>query len=693
MMGRPFSKEVQAMKVYGPNAIRNVAVVGHGASGKTSLVDALAYVAGSSRRHGRIKDGTTLTDFSPDEIEKQHSISLGCAHAEWLDTKINLLDTPGYLEYLGDVVAALTVSDAALVVLSATAGVEVGTEKAWELCDQFHLPRFLVIAAMDKENADFARVYEDVKAHLTPRVVPVEVPIGDGKGFHGIVNLFSGHCHEYKPGTRGEYDVVPCPKELEGQVKAYTDQLLEAVAATDDGLIERYLGGEEIPRAEFTAAMKRAVVAGAVVPLFCCSSELTYGTRTLMKEIVELLPAADEAPLPDGAPEAVPLLGRVFKTVSEAHVGDVTYFRLYRGEVRNGEEVWNAEHSLAEKLTHVSVPQGHDRMEVEKLAAGDIGCVAKLKDTHTGDTFCRREHPAELPPMAFPESVATAAVVAKRGEEDKVAAALHRLHEEDPSFHFEYNSELGQTLIHGLGERHFETVLGRAKRRFGVEATLERPHIAYRETFRGKAEGQGKHKKQTGGRGQYGDCHIRIRPRQRGEGYLFTDAIVGGVIPNKYIPAVDKGIQEAAARGVVAGYPVVDFEAECYFGSYHDVDSNEQSFKMAGILAFRNVAPQAKPVLLEPLMEVETLTPEECLGDVMGDLSSRRGQILGTERDGRLTRVRAIVPEAELYRYSTALHSITHGRGTHRETPHGYAEVPPDVAAKVAAEKGKAEEE
>jgi elongation factor G len=693
MMGRPFSKEVQAMKVYGPNAIRNVAVVGHGASGKTSLVDALAYVAGSSRRHGRIKDGTTLTDFSPDEIERQHSISLGCAYAEWLDTKINLLDTPGYLEYLGEVVAALSVSDAALVVLSATAGVEVGTEKVWELCDHYHLPRLLVVSSMDKDHADFARVYEDVKQHLTPRVVPVEVPIGDGKGFHGIVNLFSGHCHEYKPGTRGEYDVVPVPKEMESQVKAYSDQLLEAVAATDDGLIERYLGGEEIPRAEFTAAMKRAVVTGAVVPLFCCSAELTYGTRTLMKEIVELLPAADEAPLPEGAPADAPLLARVFKTVSESHVGDVTYFRLFRGDVANAEEVWNAEHETIEKLVHVSVPQGHDRLEVEKLSAGDIGCVAKLKDTHSGDTFCRRDRPMRLPPIEWPESVATAAVVAKRGEEDKVAAALHKIHEEDPSFHFEYNSELKQTLIHGMGERHFETILGRAQRRFGVAATLERPHIAYRETLKGKAEGQGKHKKQSGGRGQFGDCWIRIKPLKRGEGYRFVDSIVGGVIPNKFIPAVDRGIQESAARGIITGHPVVDFEAECYFGSYHDVDSNEMSFKMAGILAFRNVAPECKPVLLEPLMEVETETPEECLGDVMGDLSSRRGQILGTERNGRLTRVKAIVPEAEMYRYSTALHSITHGRGTHREKPYGYAEAPPEVTAKVAAEWRKEKEE
>lgn len=678
------------MNIYGPSAIRNVAVVGHGGSGKTSLVDALAYVSGTSRRHGRIKDGSTLTDTSPDEIERQHSISLGLACAEWMDTKINLLDTPGYLEYLGDAVAALSVADSAIVVLSATAGVEVGTEKVWELCDHYHLPRLLVVSAMDKDNANFARVYEDVRTHLTQRVVPVEVPVGDGKGFHGIVNLFSGHCHEYKANSKGEYDVVPVPPGLEAEVKAYSDQLLEAVAATDDGLIERYLGGEEIPRAEFTEAMKKAVVSGAVVPLFCCSSDLTYGTRTLLREIVELLPSAAEAPVPEGEAEGtVTLVGRVFKTVSEPHVGDVTYFRLYQGEIRNGEEVWNAEHSTGEKINHLSVPLGKERIEVDRIAAGDIGCVAKLRDTHTSDTFSRRDAPVHLPAIEFPVAVATAALITRRGEEDKLAAALHKIHEEDPSFHFEYSSELGQTLIHGMGERHFETILGRIGRRYGVHADLARPRIAYRETFKGRAEGQGKHKKQTGGRGQFGDCWIRIKPLKRGEGYRFVDKIVGGVIPNKYIPAVDKGIQESALRGVIAGYPVVDFEVECFDGSYHDVDSNEMSFKMAGILAFRNVASQSKPVLLEPLLEVETLTPEETLGDVMGDLSSRRGHILGTDRDGRLTRVRAIVPEAEMYRYSTALHSITHGRGTHREKPHGYAESPPEITSRIASEHQK----
>ncbi len=678
------------MKVYGSNAIRNVAFVGHGASGKTTLVDALAFVSGASRRHGSIKDGTTLTDYSPDEIDRKHSINLAIGHAEWLDTKLNLIDTPGYLDFFGEVVTGLHAADAAVVVLSGTGGVEVGTEKAWEVCDQLHLPRILFVSLMDKEHADFERVFQDVKAHLTPKVVPVEIPIGDGHDFHGIINLFSGHCHFYKKGTKtGEYEVVPIPSEYEALFKQYSEQLTEAVASTDDELIERYLGGEEIPREQFIKAVKKAVIEGAVVPLFCGSGELTYGTRTLLKKMVELFPSPAEVKPPADAP----LVGRVFKTMSESHVGDVTLFRLYSGEIRNGGEVYNAEHETVEKLNHLSVQQGKERFEVELLSAGDIGSVAKLKDTHTGDTFCWREVPVRLDPIPFPEPMATSAVVVKqRGEEDKLAAGLHKLHEEDPTFHFEYSSELGQTLIHGMGERHFDTILTRLERKFGVHAELVRPKVAYRETLKGKAEGQGKHKKQSGGRGQYGDCWIRLSPLARGTGYEFEDSIVGGVIPGKYVPAVDRGIQEAAVRGVVAGYPVVDFKAECYDGSYHDVDSNEMSFKLAGILAFRNVAPKARPVLLEPLIDVEVWAPDDVLGDVMGDLSSRRGQILGTESDGRLTKVKAIVPEAELYKYSTTLHSITHGRGTHRQKFRGYAEAPPEVSAKVAAENQKERE-
>ena len=618
------------MRVYGSDAIRNVAFVGHGGSGKTTLVDALAFVSGASRRHGNIKDGTTLTDYTPDEIARQHSISLGLAYAEWMDTKLNLLDTPGYLDFFGEVITALHAADAAVVTVSGVSGVEVGTEKGWEVCDHLHLPRVLFVGQMDKDNANFERVFADVKAHLSPKVLPVEVPIGEGPTFRGIVNLFSGTSHIYKPGTKsGEYDEVDVPAEHQADVKKYTDLLVETVAATDDALIERYLNGEEIPRAEVIAALKKAVLSGAIVPLFVGSAQLTYGIRALLTSLVELLPAPSELP----APVDARLVARVFKTTSEPHVGDVTLFRLYAGTLRNGAEVWNAEHEVAEKLNHLSVQQGKERLEVGELHPGDIGSVAKLRNTHTGDTFCLRDAPVRLPPIPFPEAVATAAVVVKqRGEEDKLAAGLHRLHEEDPTFHFEYNSELRQTLIHGMGERHFEILLGRLTQKYGVHADLARPRIAYRETFKGKAEGQGKHKKQSGGRGQYGDCWIRIAPRPRGAGYEFVDKIVGGVIPNKYIPAVDRGIQESAERGVVAGYPVVDFQVECFDGSYHDVDSNEMSFKMAGILAFRTVAPNARPVLLEPLADLEVWTPEDVLGDVMGDLSARRGHILGTER-------------------------------------------------------------
>lgn len=672
------------MKTYTSEAIRNVAFVGHGASGKTTLVDALAFVSGSSRRHGSIKDGTTLTDYSPDEIERTHSINLALAYAEWMDTKLNLIDAPGFLDFFGETVAALHAADSAVVVISGVSGVEVGTEHAWEECDRLHLPRLIFVSQMDKERADFERVFDDVKAHLSPKVVPVEIPLGSGEGFTGIINLLTRKTHMYKPGTRtGEYDESPIPEAFDDQFAKYDEQLTEAIAATDDELLEAYLAGEEIPRPRLVKALKQATLAGEIVPMFCGSPELTWGIQALLTEMVELLPSPLEAP----APAKAPLLGRVFKILNEAHVGEISFFRLYHGSIKNGDEIWNTEHGLAEKLSHLSVQQGKERSEVEVLHAGDIGSVAKLKDTHTNDTFSRRDQPVHLEPIPYPEAVAVAAVqVLKRGEEDKLAAGLHRLHEEDPTFHFEYSSELHQTLIHGMGERHFEIILDRLKRRYSVEAELTRPRIAYRETIRGSAEGQGKHKKQSGGRGQFGDCWIRISPRPRGAGYLFVDEIKGGVIPSKYIPAVDRGVQEAAERGVVAGYPLVDFQVACYDGSYHDVDSNEMSFKMAGILGFRNVAPKCKPVLLEPLVNIEVLTPDDVLGEVMGDLSSRRGQIVGTEQAGRLTKVRAIAPEAELYRYSTTLYSITHGRGTYHVSPHGYAEAPPDVAAKVAAE-------
>jgi len=695
------------VRPYKTGDIRNVAVVGHGASGKTSLVDALAFVAGTSKRHGSVKDGTALTDYTADEIERKYSINLAIAVAEWMDAKLNLIDTPGYLDFTGEALAGVWASDGAVVVVSATGGVEVGTEKVWDYAEQRGVPRMFFVSLMDKEHADFEKVYHQIKERLTAKVIPVEIPVGEGPEFHGIINLFSKKCHLYKKGTKaGEYEELDVPAEYQSRFDEYSRELIERIAETDDTLLERYLGGEEIGRDEAIRALKTGMARGEIFPLFCGAAELTYGTRALLSKLVELMPSpADRPPLEAqkwGAADKVavkpddagPFVAQVFKTISEPHVGDVTFFRVYSGTVKNGQDVWNAPRAATEKLNHLCVAVGKDRTEVAELHAGDIGVVAKLRDTHTNDTLSTRETPIVLPKIPFPEPVITVAVeVKQRGEEDKLSTGLHKLHEEDPTFHHEFDAELGQTLLRGLGERHLEIVVGRLARKFGVHAQITKPKVAYRETLKGKGEGQGKHKKQTGGRGQYGDCWIRLAPLPRGSGFVFDDQIVGGVIPRQYIPAVERGIVEAAQRGPVAGYPMVDFKVELYDGSYHDVDSSEQAFKMAGIIAFRNVSPGCRPVLLEPILEITVWTPVDYQGAVMGDISSRRGQILGTEQDGRMIKVRALVPEAELDKYATTLHSITHGRGTYRQKFHVYQEAPPEIAHKIADARKKELEE
>ena len=695
------------MRTYKSREIRNVAVVGHGASGKTTLIDALAFVAGTSKRHGSVKDGTALTDYTADEIERKYSINLALAVAEWMDTKVNLIDTPGYLDFTGDALAGVGAADSAVIVVSATGGVEVGTEKVWDYCERRGLPRMFFVSLMDKEHASFETAFRQIKERLTPKVIPVEIPLGEGPAFHGVINLFTRKAHLYKKGTKaGEYEEVDVPAEYRERFEEYSTELIERIAETDDTLLERYLAGEEIGRDEAVAAMKTGMAAGDVVPLFCGAAEQTFGTRALLSKLVELMPSPAERVPAEGqrwgsadpielqADDSGAFAAQVFKTISEPHVGDVTFFRIWSGTVRNGQEVYNAPRDASEKLNHLCISVGKDRQEIAELHAGDIGCVAKLRDTHTNDTLSSRERPLVLKKIPFPEPVISVAIeVKQRGEEEKLSHGLHKLHEEDPTFHHEYNPELGQTLIRGLGERHLEIVVGRLARKFGVHAALSKPKVAYRETLKAKAEGQGKHKKQTGGRGQYGDCWIRIAPLPRGSGFVFEDQIVGGVIPRQYISAVERGVAEAAQRGPIAGYPVVDFKVELFDGSYHDVDSNEMSFKMAGILAFRNVSPNCRPVLLEPIMEVEVWSPDEYQGAVMGDISSRRGHILGTEPDGKLVKVKALVPEAELDKYATTLHSLTHGRGTYRQKFHTYQETPPDVAHKVADTRKKELEE
>ena len=703
------------MREYRGSEIRNIAVVGHGASGKTSLVDALAFVSGASKRHGSVKDGNALTDYSHEEIERGFSINLGCAHAEWMDTKINLIDTPGFLDFLGDAVAGVAAADGALCLVNANSGVEVGTEREFREAVRRRDPVLFVVSMMDKEHADFDRAYQQIKQRLTGKVIPVQIPAGEGAGFEGVLNLFSRKAHLYKKGSKtGEYRETDIPDQYREVFDRYYQELIETVAATDDSLLERYLEGNEISDAEAIAAMKEAMKRMELFPLFCVSNEFNMGHQAVLSTIVELMPNAyemEEVHAFKGAEgdhtveiharDDGPFAAQVFKTISEPHVGDVTYFRIYSGTLNNGDEVFNATRGVSEKLNHLSISQGKERTEVKRLFAGDIGCVAKLRNTHTNDTLSTKEHPVRLPAIDFPEPLVQLAVHASnRADEEKLQAGLHKLHDEDPTFQMQYNPETHETIVSGLGERHLEVTMSKLKRKFGVTAELTRPKIAYRETIKGKGDGQGRHKKQSGGRGQFGDCWVRFAPLTRGKGYEFEDRIVGGAIPRQYIPAVDKGIQEAAVRGVLAGFPLVDFKVELYDGSFHTVDSNEQSFKMAGILAFKAVASKCKPVLLEPFDELEVIVPDEYMGDVLGDLSSRRGHILGTEAIEDIagamsgyTKIRAVVPQAELHLYASTLQSMTQGRATYLRRFKGYEETPNDVAQRVITEHAREREE
>ena len=686
--------------------IRNVVVVGHGGSGKTTLIDACCHTSGASRRHGSSAEGTALTMFTPEEISHGISMNVSVAYATWDDAKINFIDTPGYLDFLGETKAGIRVADGALVCVSAPSGVEVGTDRVWELVQERHLPAVFFVTMMDRQNADFERVYQDVKEHLTPKVIPVEVPIGAADGFKGIVNLFDDKAYYFKgDGTSDDYDERDIPAELKGEVERYYNELIETIAATDDTLLEHYLEGDTISREEAIHALKQAMLRGELYPLLCGVPTAEWGTRALLTRLVELMPSPQERPAEEAQGRtgnvvelrnlnSDPFAALVFKTTSEPHVGELSFFRVFGGSVKNGDEVLNASREKPEKLVHLSIAQGKERAEVDELRAGDIGVVAKLRDTHTNDTLSAPAHPLVLTGIALPEpDIAVALEVVNRGDEDKLGVGMHKLHEEDPCFVAEYNPELGQTIARGLGELHLEVQIERLKRKNGVGVTIKAPKIPYRETIKSPAEGHGRHKKQTGGRGQFGDAHVRLKPLPRGSGYKFTDSIVGGVIPGKYVPAVDKGVQEAAARGFLAGFPVVDFEAEVYFGSYHAVDSSEMAFKMAGILAFNAAAEKAHPVILEPIMEVEVFTPDEFVGDVIGDLNQRRGQILGMEPAGRNQSVRALVPQAELYKYSTALRSLTQGRATHTRRFHSYQDVPAHEVPKLVEAAKKEREE
>ncbi len=694
------------MNKYDAKDIRNIAVVGHGSCGKTTLTGALCFAAGCSKRLGSVDEGNSLTDFSQDEIERKISINLALAYAEWNKVKINLIDCPGYMDFVGDAHAALRGADCALVVVHAVNGVEIGTEMMWRLAAELNMPVAFFINMIDKEHASFKKVFDQLKSSFEGHIVPLTLPVGEGENFKGVIDLTKKKACIGVPKTnRGEFKTEDIPDDMAGEVEKAYKEFIEDVVEQDEALMEKYFADEELTEDEISSALRKGVLNREFIPVFCGSSMSTIGIRQLLdgivydmpdpsifpplkaqqagkKEEVEIVPASDGK-----------LVTLVFKTITEPHVGELSYFRVFSGVLKSGGEVINANGSHIERLGHLSIMQGRERVEVEELAAGELGVVTKLKKTHTGNTLSSKSNPVILPEIKFPEPVMNIGIEPKaRGDEEKISTGLKKLQEEDRTFHGYYDSDLHQMMVWGMGELHLEVILAKLKRKFNVDAEYVKPLIPYRETVRKTAQGQGKYKKQSGGRGQYGDCWIRLSPLERSTGLEFVNKIVGGAIPAKFVLSVEKGVREAASRGVIAGYPFQDFKAECYDGSYHNVDSSDVAFQVAGSLAFRKVVLEADPILLEPIQNVEVLVPEEYMGDVIGDLNSRRGRIQGMTREGNFQKVSAQVPLAELYKYSTSLRSITQGRGIFKSEFSHYEEVPRELVDKIIQESKKEKE-
>ncbi len=696
------------MKVYDAPNIRNVAVVGHGGSGKTSLASALLFDAGAVNRLGRVDEGTTVTDFDPDEIERRISLLAALAFAEWKKAKVNLIDTPGYANFLSEARSALRVADAALVVVDAVAGVEVQNEKVWGYAEEGSLARLVVVNRMDRDNASFERALESVQKSFGRAAVPIAVPIGEGKAFKGVVDLVSEKAQLYAADASGKFQAGDAPADVAEAVKAARDKLVEMVAESNEELMEEFFEKGTLSQEQLVKGLRSAASAAKIFPVLPASSLQNVGVALLLDAIVDILPSPADRPDAEGLagdkpasrkPAAdQPLSALVWKTTVDPHAGRVSLFRVYSGTLKSDSAVHNATRDAAERVGSLLLLQGKSQTQVPEIQAGDIGAVAKLKETQTGDTLADKAHPIVYPKVAFPEPATTFAIEPKpRGDDDKISTALQRLVEEDPVLRVSRDPQTHEMLLSGMGQLHIEVVVGRLRKRYKVEVNLKKPKIPYRETIKASAEAHGRHKKQTGGHGQFGDCKIRLKPLPRGSDFKFVDDIFGGSIPKNFIPAVEKGIQEARMKGYLAGYPMVDFQVELYDGQYHDVDSSEMSFKIAGSLAFKDAVPKCKPTILEPIMNVEIAVPDEYAGAVMGDLSSRRGRPQGMEPKGSLQVIKAEVPLAEMLSYDAELTSMTGGRGSyHMEMDH-YDEVPAHLQEKVIAaaraERGVVKEE
>jgi elongation factor G len=678
-----------------------MAVIGHGGTGKTSICESLLYVSGKNERLGRVDDGSSTMDFEPEEQKKHVSISSAANFVEWEKHKINIIDTPGDSNFTFDIECSLSVVDNVVVVIDSVGGVEFQTQKVWELADKYCLPRIIFVNRMDRERADFNKVLESIKTKLKKKATPVCLPVGAEDKFQGIVDLITMKAYTFAD-NKGVGKAGDIPVDLMDEAKSMRSSMVEDIAETDDELMNKYLESGELSTDELKAGLRKGVISGSVIPVICGSANKGIGVTMLMDLAVSSFASPiDRGPMKGHKPgtdsveerqpsEDAPFSAIVFKTIADPYAGRLTLFRVYSGKLNSDSAVYNSSKKITEKFGHIFFLEGKNQKQAEVLIPGDIAGVAKLKETVTGDTLCFEKAPIVFEKVAIPPPIMSFAVEPKsRGDEDKIASSIHRLTEEDPTIVFSRNVQTKEMILSGMGQVHIEVNVEKMKRKFGVEVNLNTPKVPYFETIKGKTNVQGRYKKQSGGRGQFGDCTIDIEPLPRGGGYEFLDKIVGGVIPGQYRPAVDKGIQEAAAKGVIAGYPVVDFRISLVFGSYHTVDSSEMAFKIAGSMAFQKGVMECQPILLEPIVNIAIEVPDEYMGDVIGDLNSRRGRVLGMDTNGTNQIIKGQVPLAEILKYAPDLRSMTSGRGNFTYTDSHYEEVPSYIADKIIAESKK----
>jgi len=684
------------MKVYDAASIRNVALVGHSGSGKTQLASAILADAGMINRFGKVDDGTTVTDFDEEEIARKHTLSASVAYAEWNKQKINLIDTPGMGNFFADSRAALTVADAAIVVVDAVGGVMVQTEKIWEAAHDLAMPRLVVVNRLDRDRASLERTLTALHEACNRTVIPIQLPIGEEGDFKGVVDLVTKKAFLYQGDESGKFTEGAVPGDMTAAVDSAREALIEMVAENDEHLMEKFFEAGTLSDEELVAGLRSAALGAKLFPLVCTSALRNIGVAQLLDAVVAYLPSpadrpfkglgGDGAELPRPADEKGVLSAYVWKTIADPFAGRITMFRVVSGTLKADSTVHNKTKDAPERLGHLMLLQGKTTSTVPEIKAGDLGAVAKLKDTLTSDVLGDRNDPVKYPPIQFPEPVLAYAIEPKsRGDEDKISTAMHRLEEEDPSIRYSRDPQTKELLLAGQGQLHIEVTVAKLKRRFSVDVNLKPPRIPYRETIKASTEAHGRHKKQTGGHGQFGDCKIKVEPLARGADFEFVDDIFGGSIPRQFVPAVEKGIQDARTRGYLAGYPMVDFRVTVFDGSYHDVDSNELSFKLAGSLAFKDAMTRARPTILEPVMNVEVYAPSDFAGDLMGDLNGRRGRIGGMDTRGAMTIIKAQVPMSEMLTYEQHLTSATGGRGSyHMEYSH-YDEVPAHLQTKIIA--------